>query len=381
MNTEIPGVLFIVNSLCFGGAEKHVVSLLNNLDTTRFRLLLAYLKPEETLLPQIDVQRLQAVFCCDVGKKIDWRCVRRLAHEIESGRVDVLVCTNTYSMLYGFLARWLSHRPVKIIEVFHTTLLQTPKDKLQMMFYRPFFKSCDLLMYVCENQRSYWRKQGLRGKTDQVIHNGVDTEYFSENCSHEEKFLLRARYGFAANDYVVGICAALRPEKAHGDLLQAVRRLRDKGISAKCLIIGDGVERSSIEKQIAQLDLSGHVAITGFQKDVRPFVASTDVMVIVSHAIETFSIAALESMSLGKSMVMSKIGGAEEQIQEGWNGYVFPPGDINQLTGHLDTLADDQKRSSLSVNARQRVVDHFSLPVMVRRYEHALYSTLGLSHV
>ena len=46
-----PGLLFIVNSLELGGAEKQVVTLLNHLDADRFRLHLAYLKPSSRLLP------------------------------------------------------------------------------------------------------------------------------------------------------------------------------------------------------------------------------------------------------------------------------------------------------------------------------------------
>jgi hypothetical protein len=51
-------VMFLVNSLCVGGAEKHVVSLVNGLDVRRHRLALTALKREEGLLPQIDQDQL-----------------------------------------------------------------------------------------------------------------------------------------------------------------------------------------------------------------------------------------------------------------------------------------------------------------------------------
>jgi hypothetical protein len=49
MSTTRPGLLFIVNSLEVGGAEKQVVTLLNHLDSSHFRLHLAYLKPRDRL--------------------------------------------------------------------------------------------------------------------------------------------------------------------------------------------------------------------------------------------------------------------------------------------------------------------------------------------
>lgn len=367
-NTGPIGLMVLVNSLCFGGAEKHVVSLLNNMDVGRFRLSLAYLKRDEMLLPQIQIGRLQSIFCCDVASKIDLRAIRLLATRIDELAIDLVVCTNTYSMLYGLLAKLFARRPVKLVEIFHTTLLQTAKAKLQMRFYRPVFRHCDLLVYVCKNQQSYWLRQGLRAKAERVIYNGVDLELYTDRFSLEQKQAIRAQFGFAKDDYLIGICAALRPEKAHGDLLDAIKSMHSHGIAAKCLIIGEGIERNNIERRIAQLELGQHVVITGFQQDVRPFIAVCDVVTLVSHT-ETLSIATLEAMALGKPIVMSNVGGADEQVVSNWNGYLFEPGDIHSLTDHLTRLSDPLTRAAFATRARERVVEHFSLPKMIRDYE------------
>src|SRR6185295_14081407 len=214
----------------------------------------------------------------------------------------LIVCTNTHSLLYGYLLRRLSRRPLKLLAVFHTTVLRSAKQRLQMQLYRRLFTRCDLLVYVCENQRLYWRKGGLLA-ADAVIHNGIDVEFFSDGFSTEQKRATRAQLGFAPDDYVVGLCSALRPEKSHGDLLHAVARLRALGVRAKALLIGDGPERPAIERLARELRVSDHVRITGIQSDVQPFIACCDVMTLVSHSIETFSLAALESMALRKPLV------------------------------------------------------------------------------
>src|SRR4051812_24657011 len=109
MDTRRINLLFIVNSLDFGGAEKHTISLLNSLDTGRFRLSLAYLKSEKTLLAQLDMSRLEGgVFCCNVKKKIDFAAIRLLASTIRNDDIDIVVCVNNYSLLYGWLARVIS---------------------------------------------------------------------------------------------------------------------------------------------------------------------------------------------------------------------------------------------------------------------------------
>lgn len=366
-------VLFVVNSLCFGGAEKHVIALLNHLDIERFSLSLAYLKDEKTLLSQLDTRRLDGgAFSCHVATKVDLRAVRLLSEHIREREIDVLVCTNTYSLLYGWLARRRGSRRPKLVVVFHTTEPGTFKGWLQMLFYWPIFRAADLLVYVSKNQRAYWRRKGLRAISDVVIHNGIDVKRFAVDVSDNDTASLRQRFGFSANDYLVGLCAAMRPEKAHGDLLTALGRLRASGVRAKGLLIGDGPERKRIERNIADLGLVEHVKITGFMEDVTRTVTACDVMVLVSR-VETFSIAALEAMALGKPMVMTEIGGAGEQIVDGKTGLLFSPGDIPALVSALKKLESAETRVAMGQRARKKVVSQFSLAEMVRKYETALF--------
>jgi glycosyltransferase involved in cell wall biosynthesis len=368
-------VLSIVSSLCFGGAEKHTVALLNELELSRFQLSLAYLKPVEALLPQLHQERLHAILSLNVQAKLDWGAVRRLSQFIETERIDVVLCTNEYPALYALLASRLGRRRPKLVEVFHTTLHGTAKERLQMAIYRHVFRRFDLLVYVSSNQQAYWRTKGLRAKRDIVIHNGIDTDFFQDRYSPEEKAALRAKLGFQHDDYIVAICAALRPEKAHGDLLRALALLRSRNCNAKGLIIGDGSERGNIEATIDQLSLRDAVVITGFQSDVRPLVACSDVVVLASHAVETFSVAALEAMAIGKPMVLTRIGGADEQVVNEVEGFLFEPGDIEALATHLDRLSAVDKRTAMGKAAMSKVRQHFSQQKMVDAFSAQLCAT------
>ena len=378
MQTTAPGLLFVVNSLELGGAEKQVVTLLNHLDSSRFRLHLAYLKRGERLLSQLDTGKLESLICCDVTRGIERRAIRQLGTLIRERHIDAVVCTNTYSMLYGYLARRQARpaRP-KLATVFHTTLLRTYKEKAQMLLYQRLFKRSDLLLYVCENQRDYWRDRGLGATADGVVHNGIDVSYFSDRQTPEERAALRAKLGFSPGDTVIGLCSSMRPEKAHGDLLDAIALLRGQGVSAKALFIGDGPERGAIEKKAQESGLQGHVVITGMQADVRPYIGACDVMTLVSHAIETFSLAALESMALGKPLVMSDIGGASEQVLHGQTGLLFEPGDIPALAGHLNTLTDGSVRARMGAAAQRRVRQLFTVEAMTTGFTAKIESLLG----
>jgi len=388
MSAHTPGLLFIVNSLGLGGAEKQVITLLNHLDASRFRLHLAYLKRCERLLPQLNAARLDELLCCDVSRGIERHALRRLRHLVRTRDIDAIVCTNTYSMLYGYLARLASARRggvlprggkvPKLATVFHTTLLRTNKEKVQMLLYRRLFKRSDLLLYVCENQRDYWRDRGLRAAADGVVHNGIDVDYFSDVQTPEGKLAARHSVGFGPQDYVIGLCSSLRPEKAHGDLLRAVARLRSQGVPAKALFIGDGAERGRLEEAALELGLREHLCITGLQQDVRPLIGCCDVMTLVSHSIETFSLAALESMALGKPLVMTDIGGASEQVLHGQNGFLYPPGDIDALALHLTSLASEALRARMGAVASRRVRQLFTLDTMTTGFTDQLTQLLGI---
>jgi glycosyltransferase involved in cell wall biosynthesis len=370
--SQTPGVLFIVNSLDTGGAEKQVVTLLNHLDPRRFRLHLAYLKRGEKLLSQLQAQRLAGLVCCDVVRGVDGAAVRRLRETLVEGEIDVMVCTNPYSLLYGRLARGGSGREPKLAAVLHTTVLRGLKERAQMLLYRRLFNQTDLLVYVCESQRDHWRRRGLRPAADEVIYNGIDVEHYAGHPDSAQRRELRRSLELADTDFVAGLCSVFRPEKAHGDLLQAIHRLRSRGLPAKGLLIGDGPRRRRIERDIRRLDLREHVRITGLAHDVRPFIHACDVMTLVSHSVETFSLAALESMALGKPMVMSRIGGAAELITHGEHGFLFEPGDVEALTEHLAALASPSLSRRMGAAAARRVQQRFTVQEMARRFTEAI---------
>jgi glycosyltransferase involved in cell wall biosynthesis len=97
----------------------------------------------------------------------------------------------------------------------------------------------------------------------------------------------------------------------------------------------------------------------------------------VSHAIETFSLAALESMALGKPLVMSDIGGASEQVLHGQTGLLFEPGDIPALAGHLTTLTDESVRTRMGAAAQRRVRQLFTVETMTAGFTEKMERLLG----
>src|SRR2546429_272601 len=76
-----------------------------------------------------------------------------------------------------------------------------------------------------------------------VIHNGVAAERFAPSVRTRWRTATRAALGFRDDDYVLGCCAQLRPEKNHEQLIDAVIALRREGVAAHALIVGEGPQR------------------------------------------------------------------------------------------------------------------------------------------
>jgi glycosyltransferase involved in cell wall biosynthesis len=365
-------ILFVTGSLGYGGAERHSITLANRLAERDHECHTVYVKNDPSQLDRLHLRGAGTVGSLYADKNLDLRAVRRFAAHLRNLKPSVVVAANPYALMYTSLAQcWVGDKAPKMV-TFHTTRLQSAKEQVQMLIYRPFFWAADCAVFVCETQRRYWMRRRVFGRRNEVTYNGVDTEQFRDVWGAEERRALRGALGFRDGDFVIGICAVLRPEKNHVQLVDAIAMLRRHGIPAKALLIGDGPMRGVIEDRARAAGVDKDIVITGFQQDVQPFVAACEALALCSTNIETFSLAALEAMALGRPVVHSKIGGAAEMIRSGDNGFLFPVGDTQALVERLARLADGGLRSRMGRNARETVETRFSEAAMIDRYERTL---------
>jgi len=351
---------FVTGSLVHGGAERHAITLANRLAERGHECSFIYVKNDPSQLSRL---RLPAV-CLHATKYLDLAALRALSIALTEGKPHVVLATNPYALMYTSLAR----PEAPIVVTLHSTLTRSAKEMLQMAAYRPFFWAAEQAVFVCEKQRRHWQRRLLFSRSNRVIYNGVDLDYWKPAAANP---VLRSCLGFDADDYVIGMSAVLRPEKNHVQLVEALAMLRRRGVPARALFIGDGETRGAIEARAARLGVSGDVVITGLQQDVRPFLAACDVLALPSFT-EAFSLAAIEAMALGRPVVHAEVGGAAEMIAHGHNGHLFPVGDTLALVERLATLADKATRARVARNARETVEIRFTERSMIERYEQTL---------
>jgi glycosyltransferase involved in cell wall biosynthesis len=358
---EPRNVMFLLSSLCVGGSERKAVRLANALATGTRQVGLAYLSPPESLLSQLH----PAIAALNLHRrgKFSFRALRRLATIVRERNVNMLVALNLYSGLYAVLTRLLCKQlRLRVAVSVNTTDFATRKEALQMLIYRQVLRRADTLVFGAERQRRLWcSRYGLDGRPDKsiVLYNGVDTSEFSKGS------VVPATLREPPGRVMLGTVGAFRIGKAQIDLVRAVHQLVVRGADVGAILVGDGSQRPQIEREIQRLEVNGRVRLVGEARDVRPYLAAMDVFVLPSVAVETFSNAVLEAMSMSCPVVVAQVGGMDEMLQFG-GGMMYPPGDVRSLCDALMPLIEDAgERTRLGAEARQVAEKHFSFGRML----------------
>jgi len=366
-------ILFFFSALAVGGAERQSIGLAAALERRGYdcRFLCFHSKPAAALVTDAVLSRTTFVdgwrFASPAGALKAWQAIARAAP-------DLLVAVGAAPLRLSAWGRALRQCRTRIVCTYHTTV-PGPAERVRQALFRWSLPLADCLVYVSERQRAYWEPRGLRCPRVEVIANGVDTAHFTSGAG--DRTAARQALGFRDGDYVIGLLATFRPEKNHGQLIDAIAALRARGIPAKALFVGDGATRRAAEAHARTRGVAEHTVFAGEQRDVRPLIAAMDVGVLCSVAVETLSLSALEIMAMGVPMVMSNTGGASEIVDDGGTGRLFPVGDTAALVEHLAALTDRPLRLSLATAAATRVRQAFTAERMADRYEMLFQSLLA----
>lgn len=360
-------VLFVLNNLGIGGSERKTVRLVNRLKEEGVNVSLACLNGpftiEQGIRRDVPLRKLERTGKFSLG------ALWRLRKAIVRDRPATVIAVNLYQALYVALAtRFAGSRPRTVALVNTSTF---PGHRALKRLYQSVLARFDVTVHGCEAQRAFWfRTNGAAWRKSVVIYNGVDSDYFENVRVFEAGKRLRASLGLKPDALLIGTVGRLAPEKNQEVLLTTLRRLRVARVDAHLMLAGGGSLRAHLEQRAAELEIADRVHFVGEIEDVRPALAALDIFVLPSIAVESFSNAALEAMSMGRPVILSNIGGAREMIDDGVEGYVVSP---TELAARLPALiaalySDGRKRQQMGAAARRRAVNCFSVPAMVAGY-------------
>ncbi len=359
-------VMFIQTDMRVGGAEMITANIIRRLDRQRFAPELCCLKDlgtlGESLTGEIPVHHNL------LAGKYDLRVWLRLTNLLRRRRIDAVITVGAGDkMFWGRLAARRVGVPV-IVSALHSTGWPDGVGRLNQML-TPI---TDSFIAVAESHGRFLVKNlKIAEERVTVISNGVDTDRFAP---FPDTAAIRADLGIGPTAPVVGIVAALRPEKNHELFLDVARRVVDVLPTARFVVIGDGPCREAIEEHARKLGIWDHVLMLGSRADVPRLLAALDVFALTSH-IEANPVSILEAMSTGRPVVATNVGSIHEAVVEGQTGFLVPAGDADQFARHvLQLLNNPLQRGTMGAAAREAVVRDWSLEAMVQGYERLIES-------
>ena len=216
---------------------------------------------------------------------------------------------------------------------------------------RAKFVSC--ISYFCRSQAMIFAPWEAWPKL-QIIHCGIEPELF------EKKRSAAKDHQGGENLIYVGRLAAA---KGLPVLLQSLSTLKLERPDIQLTVIGDGEDRAALEAQAQALNLESNVTFVGYQSptEVREHLQSADVFVMSSFA-EGVPVVLMEAMMAGLPVVATQIAGISELVEDGVNGFLVPPSNIEALTGQIASLlTDDDLRSRLGTQGQRKVEQDFNI--------------------
>ncbi len=169
------------------------------------------------------------------------------------------------------------------------------------------------------------------------------------------------------------------PRKGLDVLLQALARLRAGGVRLRACLVGGGPLVDHHRRLAASLGLEGSVVCTGVVAAVEPYLASAAIFVLPSREEQSGSLALIEALRGGLAVVASGVDGILEDLTDGDDALLVPPGDPAALAAALGRLLDDrQLRCSLARRGRETFAARFAAPVVAGALRR-LYEDLGVA--
>jgi glycosyltransferase involved in cell wall biosynthesis len=304
----------------------------------------------------------------------DVKAFVELVRLLRAVRPDVLHTHNPKPGILGRIAGRLARVP-RIVNTQHGLYAQ-PGDRWQRRW--PVYAAERLaaafgdveLVQNPEDVDTLVRTLRVPARKVRLLGNGIDlTRFDPTTVPVGTRDRVRAEWGIAPGEVVVGTVGRLVREKGIAELLDAAHRLRTERPSARVVIIGpyDEGKRDAITPADVERAVHDGVVLAGQRTDMPACYAAMDVFVTASWR-EGFPRAAMEAAAMGLATVASDIRGNRHVVVDGVTGVLCPVRDPASLAGAIAGLVDDAgERAAMGLAARTRAIEHFDQHAVIVR--------------
>ena len=305
-----------------------------------------------------------------VGAAADVRALFELRRLLRAERPVIL---HTHNPKPGVLGR-IAGRLARVSVVVNTQhgLYAQPTDRLRRK----------LPVYVLERLAAAFGHQELVQNQEDVetlvrtlkvprrkvtwLGNGIDLGRFDGDRS--ARSAVRAEWGVADDDVVIGVVGRLVREKGFAEIVSAARLLRERGVTAPIVVVGpaDPDKRDGLDDAALSAATALGIHFVGRRSDMPQCYAAMDIFLTATHR-EGFPRAAMEASASGLPIIATDIRGCRQVVDDGLTGVLVPVRNARALADATQQLVGDaeaRRRMGTAAAAKartefdqQRVID------------------------
>ena len=232
-------------------------------------------------------------------------------------------------------------------------LFSKPFSNITYTYLVHFCNRCEYVTAPTVTALNLLYEHGLRAPAG-VISNGIDLKKFSPG---ERSDQIREKFNLPLDRPLALHVNRLSEEKRIDVLLDAAAKMTGNGYIA---LVGSGPAEAELRAQAERLHLSDRVSFLGYVRDADLLTLrrSSEMFVIPSEA-DLQSLATMEAMACGLPVVAANSYALPELVHHGENGYLFQPGNSDELASYLDTLlADAPLRARMGQKSLEIIAKH-----------------------
>ncbi len=292
-----------------------------------------------------------------------------------------------------FIAQWARSNGISHIHAhyaYHSTSAALVASKVSGIGYsftahaNDIYKSCyhleEKIMHsrfcaTCTGYNAKYLKENFARQCPQKIikvYHGIELEKF------RSKWEITHTSSKPADEFVIVSVGRLREKKGFPYLIEACRRLKDKGINIKAKIIGDGPQSTELEHLIEKNNLTEDVILTGAicHDEVYDLLVKADIFVLPciiarDGSRDGIPNVILEAMAVGLPVVSTTVSAIPEAVTHKETGLLVPPNDAAALADAIEKLyRTPELREVMGKKGRTKVEKEFELKMNTRRLIH-----------
>lgn len=349
----------LIDTLMPGGAERVAVEVACSLDPERFEPFFVVTRNSGPLEAPLRAARMPVHILGRRGRLPPVRTLRRARGLLRTA--DAIHAHMFGSSMWGALLARTLRLPLMTSDASWSGV----RTWTRTWGYR-YVIGPEARTIVCPSDRvaRSIEEEGVPSAKMKVIENGVRL------AAALPRSEARAELGLPQDDWVIGITANLRPEKAHEVLLRAFARVNGTSRPAWLCVVGDGPRRDELRGLASELGIGERVLWAGDRRDARRLASAFDTAVICSSW-EGLPLAALEALASGVPLVATRVG-ALPDVVEGGGGVLVDVGDDAALARELATLMNDPATArEMGRRGIRRVDERYRHERMVAEFEQA----------